>query len=308
MFYQLKDTINRTWFDFQCRGILSVPPIEIKKNGLLILSMVSHKDVIMYLIAIKSFYHHLRRGEILVVNDGSLTVEDRTILQQHIPSITLVHIKDINTGVCPKGGTWERHVLIADYVKDYYVIQLDADTVTANEIPEVIECLNSNTSYAISGLKEEEVREMRYSCDRAKSWGLKKWNMNNIQFLSEMKFENLKDYNNLKYARCGASFAGFAKNSFTREKVERFSLEMERITGKKWHTWGSEQVTSNFIVANSPKATVLPYPKYISFFPYLDIDFNTSAFVHLIGANRFKQGFYKQQAKEIIKLLKRGAS
>ena len=35
--------------------------------------------------------------------------------------------------------------------------------------------------------------------------------------------------------------------------------------GSRWTEWGTEQVTSNYVVANSPEAMVLPYPKYACF-------------------------------------------
>ena len=45
-------------------------------------------------------------------------------------------------------------------------------------------------------------------------------------------------------------------------------------------------MASNYFVANSPAAAVLPYPKYASYGPTVDL--RQAAFVHYIGLNRFR--------------------
>jgi hypothetical protein len=73
---------------------------------------------------------------------------------------------------------------------------------------------------------------------------------------------------------------------------------MDHIIGQVWHNWGSEQVMSNLIIANSPKVGVLPYPKYSSFAPQKP--YNQSAFLHFIGAHRFEKGIYRKLAADVI--------
>jgi hypothetical protein len=67
---------------------------------------------------------------------------------------------------------------------------------------------------------------------------------------------------------------------------------------KKWSEWGSEQVTSNFIVANSEKGQVLPFPEYCFHTPGTDIE--SATFVHFIGSYRFHGGHYARLAREVI--------
>lgn len=303
MFYRLKDNIKRGWFNFRCREIIRTPPIRMIKNNVLILSMVSHVDLLMYLIAIKSFYYYLREGQIVVINDGSLTPNDLGTLSYHIPDLRLIDIADIKTGNCPKGGTWERHLFIADNVKHHYIIQLDADTVTYQEMPEVVKCIKDNISFAIGTEPELLVRPMKYTCEKVKPWLSYKWGRDSTQVISESNFCNLINYEKMLYVRCGSSFTGFAKNSFSRKNVESFSQNMESIIGLRWRGWGSEQVTSNFVIANTPGACVLPYPKYASYFLNYGINYENSAFVHFIGINRFKNGLYMQFARYIIKMI-----
>ena len=76
----------------------------------------------MYLIAIKSLYRDLAGGEIVILDDGTLTTSDTKLLRDHVDPLQIVHIDQVKTNKCPKGGCWERLLLISDYVKDYYVI------------------------------------------------------------------------------------------------------------------------------------------------------------------------------------------
>ena len=63
--------------------------------------------------------------------------------------------------------------------------------------------------------------------------------------------------------------------------------------------WGSEQVASNFVVANSPSASVLPYPRYACFDPDLASP-SQVAFLHFVGTWRFHGGIFAAAAKTAI--------
>lgn len=73
---------------------------------------------------------------------------------------------------------------------------------------------------------------------------------------------------------------------------------MSALLGARWSEWGTEQVSSNYVVANSPDARVLPYPKYACF--DLDMDPERSAFLHFIGTHRFERGVYAALANRVI--------
>ncbi len=95
MFYRIRDSIKRKRFNFQCKNILLIPPLTLRGDGLIIVSMVSHDDFLMYLIAIKSFYFYLKKGQIVAISDGILTSKDKAILKYHIPASKLINSDDI---------------------------------------------------------------------------------------------------------------------------------------------------------------------------------------------------------------------
>ncbi|MFX5464823.1 hypothetical protein ABTD44_20845, partial [Acinetobacter baumannii] len=65
------------------------------------------------------------------------------------------------------------------------------------------------------------------------------------------------------YIRGCAGFAGFARGGNGRETARFFHDEMARMLGHQaMAEWGSEQVTSSFVVANDPDPVLLPYSQY----------------------------------------------
>ncbi len=298
MLYRVRERIKKSWFNICCSDMLLTPPIEAKKGRLIIVSMVSHSDVMMYLIAIKSLFFYLREGEIIILNDGTLTSKDIELLTYHVSPSQIVLISNINTGKCPQGGCWERLLFILDHVKENYVIQLDSDNIALHNIPEVTDCIRTNRSFLLSGPSRQRIQPMSVVCERMKAV-----NSSHIQVLAEKNLDKIPNYEQLKYVRGSAGFAGFAKGSFSRLEVGRFSKEMEKIVGSKWSNWGSEQVTSNFIISNSLASIVLPYSKYAGYYAHPKIHYEDSHFLHFIGTNRFKKGLYLKLAKKVIKKL-----
>jgi len=256
----------------------------------------------MYLIAIKSVYRVFEGGNIVVLDDGSLTNTDITLMNQHLPSVRVVGFSDIGPAATPKGGCWERLLLISDLVRDGYVIQLDSDTLTLGDVPEVLNFVEENCSFTLLGAGSfPGVESMIDASSRAKR---NEQRSMEPQGVSERLLDQFPDGSNLKYVRGNAAFAGFARNSFTRSDVEYFSKNMETICGADtWHRWGSEQVTSNLIIANSPRVSVLPHPKYTSYYALKDINYAKSSFIHFMGTHRFENGCYTTVANRVIQRL-----
>lgn len=101
------------------------------------------------------------------------------------------------------------------------------------------------------------------------------------------------------YVRGCSGFAGFAPSSITIEDIQSFSSAMENLLGPaKWSEWGSEQVTSNYLVANQPGANILPIDTY----PFWKNGKNISnaRLIHFFGTHRFESGQYIKSAKDII--------
>jgi hypothetical protein len=119
-----------------------------------------------------------------------------------------------------------------------------------------------------------------------------------IQVAAERTFDDLPMRGDLRYVRASAGFAGFPRGGCDANLLREFSAAMSERLGKRWHEWGSEQVTSNFVLANTVGAEVLPYPKYSCFAPM--ILWQEAAFLHFIGTYRFTNGVYAKLAQQTI--------
>jgi hypothetical protein len=237
------------------------------------------------------------------LNDGSLKESDLVLLRRHIPFVELVPISSVKTDPCPKGACWERLLLIADYVKDNYVVQLDADSLILNKMPEVEAYIKENRSCFLGqpflGLEIVAMKDIVARLENHPS--------DYVEIVAEKNFKKLKNFGQYLYSRSSACFAGFAKGSFDRAAIEAFSGEMENLLGRRWHEWGTEKVTSNFIIANaSGGAQVLPFPKYVSYYDDPKIDYDKSVYLHFTGTHRFMKGFYIAMAKQVIGRIQQG--
>lgn len=300
MFFRIKRGLGRARFEWNCRAILRTPPIETSDDNLTVVSMVCHGEVLMYLLALKSFCRNLGRiPRVVVLDDGTLTGGDRAILESHVLHIRIFRIPDVPMDRCPEGSCWERLLLISDIVKDTYVIQLDSDTITANPIPEVVRCVQANRSFTLMGDRSHPAIEpMLDACHRSKS------NLSPmVQAVCERSFDRLQEARALLYVRGNAGFTGFAKGSIDRKKITWFSDLMRTIAGKKWDEWGSEQVTSNLLIANTPDAHLLEFPSYLSYWAHPDVPYEDASFIHFIGPYRFANGFYIKTGRKALKAL-----
>lgn len=305
MFFRARRAFHRTWFDFACRGLLHTSPLPLSNSPVFVVSMVCHGEVRMYLLALKSFVRQLGFVPgVAVLDDGSLTEADRDLMHAHVPSVRIVAISSVGTGSCPKGGCWERLMLISDLVQDGYVVQLDSDTLTMGPVPEVLASIQANRCFTLLGDRSyPQVEPMLEACARYKG------NPDpQVQAVCERGFDRLAEAKELKYLRGNAGFVGYAKGSLSRERIQWFSDLMRGIAEGTWDTWGSEQLTSNLLIANAPDPLPLPFPPYGSYWAHPEVNYDAFHFLHFIGPHRFSNGFYLRHARAVLATLQTGSA
>ena len=301
MFFRARRALHRAWFDFNCRGLLQTPALPPSDSPLTVVTMLPHGEVTMYLLALKSFVRQLGRSpKVVVLNDGSLDLSDLRRLKEHVTSLTVVPIASVSTGNCPKGSCWERLMLISDLSQDSFVVQLDSDTLTPGAIPEVVASIEGNRSFTLLGDRSyPEVAPMLEACAR-----LKASTSTQVQAVCERGFDQLPEAAELKYLRGNAGFVGFARGSLQRDRIAWFSDLMRRVSGPQWDEWGSEQLTSNLLIANAPDPLPLPPPRYVSYWAHPEIRYKESSFLHFIGPYRYANGLYLRTAKQVLASLR----
>lgn len=302
MLHQLRNKLQRFHFEQKCKGILDTAPVVTEPgNRLAVLSQVCHKDLLMYLLAVKSFTRQVAVGAIYVVDDGSLTAEDRAILDQHLPGYTVFTLGELRSFRCPHGGTWERLLAIAMLTKEHYVIQLDADTLALGDLAEVMDCVVHSRAFTIGTWDHQTPETMRERRDAALP--LSRLPKAHVQVVAEANLGKISGFDDMRYIRGCSGFAGFPRQSFSRERVEDLSEQMHRALGERWSEWGTEQFMSNVIVANTESPVVLPHPKYSD---CTQAQRGGQTFVHFIGTCRFAHGTYARMSAQILKEFRAG--
>lgn len=294
---------NKKRFKKVARHIRTTKPLDIKyQEDIVIVSQIYHDAIDMSLLALKSFGRSFTRGRFELIDDGSLTDEDYELLKSQLPKVKIVHINEIDIGKCPKGGTWERLIHIINLSEIAYVIQVDTDTLTIGAIPEIDQYVRMNQAFTIGGPMWPEPVSLDYMSEVAKSW--KGWH---VQVKTEEYLSSVKSIPLEKYLRGCSAFTGFPKGVFDFNKLELFSLELEKEVGKeKWHEWGSEQISSSIMISLCENAQILSWPKYMNFgFPDTGYHDNKQyrgkvSLIHFIGSNRFDKKVYEYFVKEVI--------
>ena len=277
----------------RCRPVLATPPLAPADDSVVIFSMIGTRVILPYLVAAKSFARALGRGRIVLLDDGTLTAADRTLLDRHLGKPEIRSIAEVDTTGTPRGGCWERLLTLAELAADAYVIQLDSDTVTVGAVPDVVTAVAAGRGFTILGgldaerqglLPLNEFRALAYP-DGPDPAG------KHVQHQTEARLDRLAEANKRRYVRAGACFTGFPQGSLSRADVVAFSQKAERLVGRAlWSSWGSEQVASNFLVANTSEPVLLPYRRYRHWW---DDEIPADvALVHFAGTHRYTGDAY----------------
>lgn len=300
MFYKYRNQLLRWWFDRRIRGVLDTLPLRLaeERSAPAVLSQLQHKDVLMYLAAVKSFACHFPPAEVHVVDDGSLTVGDRTLLSEHVPEIRFHALADCREPGLPNGGTWERLIAIARLSETRYVIQLDADTLTLAPIAEVEAATRNGASFTIGTWDHQQIEPILERAREAQKHLA--GDRLHVQVLAEANFCHLKDAASFKYVRGCSGFSGFSAGPGKLDLMRVLSSQIQELIGRSWLEWGSEQVMSNLVVANQPNAMVLPHPDYAD---CMKMRQGTTRFVHFIGTCRFRGGHYAKLVNQMVSQL-----
>lgn len=293
MFYRERSAANRDRFYRLTAPILDTAPMPVIEAPWSIVTMISNNDVQMYLLSMKSFYAKIRRGKLIAIVDRDMPDEKRETLGRHFPGIRFVILEDIDTGACQRGGTWERLVYVLDNAHHEYTVQIDCDTLTfGTDVSEVIRCIEANVAFTLSG-SDRSIVTMEKAAELAKAT-----KSDYVGIVAERAFDQYPAADRVLYTRGSSGFAGFAKNGFPRRDIEKFHESFRSILGSRWDEWGSEQCGSNFAVANSPGAIVLPFPKYGNFGPRTVLE--DCSFLHFIGTFRYLNDSFANTGLKVI--------
>lgn len=297
---RISQRLQRDYFRYQYQrvvvGIERTPPLARGNAPFTLLSMMHARDLHAYLTALKSFALQLNPQRIVMVCDPSVGEAERAVIRRHVPHIELRHADEFIAPEIPRGGTWERLFAISEYVRDSYVVQLDADTITRTAIDEVAAAIAGATGFVLGEQAGQGLMTLAQTSARARTFLPVS---SHIQTLTEAAMEEVGLPATAHYVRGCSGFTGFPVDADMRARLLDFSARMQGRFGPLWASWGTEQVTSNYLVANARATCVLPFPKYGT----PDAAGADAAFVHFIGSMRFINDKYQQATEATIRAL-----
>jgi len=296
IFQRLKRDFFRSQYESAARKVLATKPLQRGDLPFTLLSMVQKRDVVPYLVALKSFTHFLNPVRIVMVCDPSIDAEDRALLSRHVPHLEMRDAREFTHPDIPRGGTWERLYAISEYAVDSYVIQLDADTLTVQPIPEVLDAVRSGHGFVLGEMPDTPVRSLAATRENALPWmrpGA------HIQGIAETEMVNVGLPSDARYIRGCSGFTGFPPSAEMRPMMLDFSRRMMGKLGQDWARWGTEQVTSNYLASNAFGTRALPFPKYGT----PDCATSGTAFFHFIGSMRFINSKYETTSRQAIHII-----
>lgn len=286
--------LARKRFDLGVRGLRDLAPVRLAGEGVCVLSMLCHRDLWQYLVAIRSLATHLAVSRVVVVNDGSLNRRDVALLHRQVPAVEVRSAAEFSAPGLPGYSSWRRLEAVVAHLQDGYVVQMDADTIARAPLDEVARCVAEGRGFILptrSGRSFVPAAEARAFGERSYQEGHR-----HVQCLCERGLDAFPEYPDMKYVRGCAGFAGYPKGSVRPSDLRRVSDAFGAALGAAWPVWGSEQVTNNLLIANLENATVLPIDHYDS----VDRFHEGLRFVHFIGYFRFDRGIYLREARRVL--------
>jgi hypothetical protein len=292
----LAERWNRWLFGRVVRHVLRTPPTQPGDQPFVALTMVHRRDVLPYLLAIKSFAAFARPQRVVVVADPTLGAAERQLLQAQLPHLEWLQAADFRHPHLPVGGTWERLAAISMLCAELPVVQLDADTLTMGIPTEVLDAVAANRSFVIRSEAGVEIQPL----DAAAATGQRLLQTSrHIQAAAEARLTEVPGWQDLRYARGCSGFTGFARGALSLDRLTAVSAAMRVIHGARWDEWGTEQVTSNLMAASDSQAFLLPHPRYCN----ADSLSPETIVSHFIGYARHVDRRYEQLAHAAIQRL-----
>lgn len=296
MFYRLRKRWAYYCLSVAQRSVLNTAPVKAgNEGGPIILTQLCHRDVLMYLVAIKSFVRFLPASRICILGDGSLNVRDVELLRQHISGVEIFGVEEFRGQRYPDGGCWERLAALITLSAEGYAMQLDADTITLNMPQEVCEAVSSKMPFTLGTAQGTEVVSASQAAMLAAEFITE--GDGHVQTLAESVLDKFPDVARLRYIRGCAAFTGVPEKSLEMDVLESWSERFEEKVGRRWHEWGTEQFMSNFLIANIANTRVLNRSNYAGCSGGIHAD---QIFVHFAGYCRFDKNRYHYLSKQVV--------
>lgn len=284
------------------RGVASTPAICASPSAVpVVYSLLDHRHVTAYLLAIKSFWRFLGdvRCAVAVQSDGSLTDADCELLRSHIDGLSIYSKEDcdklLDSVVPSEVQRWlpPRDAMcfflplkllnVLYRFSERYVLLFDSDLLFLRPPVEVVDCLASNSRRVFhtpgGNALTPDFRNM--GCDLSR----------------------------VDIAEFNAGFAGFW-NHFTEDDIASVLRRVRQHNAALFSHWEIEQalwcVLLNY--CHDPLSLGRLAPGYVgNGWRSYDELHSRAVLVHFVGSTRFRDLNYLRLGRQVIRELRRGS-
>jgi hypothetical protein len=307
MFYRLRKRLNNVRFWINARGVFHTPPTPCDPAAeCTIHTMLGRADLLMYLVAIKSFLRFHPRARVAAHSDGSLTSADEDCLRAHVPGIRVVSAneadaranKELNPFLAEwraRDASWRRIIDTELWCETLRRMIIDSDILTIRRPDAVLEWISGS-----GGSRPLMFGAVDASPAGPIPEGTGSRPMQNIfrerlgQFAKEAKGPP-------EFYQGGTSGYYGCTRELSLAEVERL-IRAGLAAGVPMAEWGGEQCLVVYVLSTSDPIR-LDVRKYFNFAPEAIERLVEAAVAHFYGTYRFYGGVYPRLAAEVVRHL-----
>ena len=246
--------------------ILETPPILHQNEPLVLCARVGTAQVLAFLVAIKSLRARLGRGRIAVLDDGTLTAQDRAILAHHCGDPEIIRLREITTAPFPKTDDWASLLTVLERREREYWLQVDCASVTLGPLPEIATAIARNRSFVcLANGSEGGPQKLSSLIDAPLSTDGKLAQI-------EASLAQMPGAKRWHYARIAPGLTGFNASSggraladMARQAMQAAAPDSARDNAANTMPDGPDHVraAANFVLANERHGDILPDDRYV---------------------------------------------
>ncbi len=306
MFYRLRNYLNYAHFRRCTRGIHHTPPTPCRPDAACELhTMLSRRDLPLYLVAAKSFLRFHADIAVVIHDDGSLDKACLATLDRHLPGCRIVRAAEADAKATEAlrawpllrrfralDASWRRLTDTELWSHTGKRIIMDSDIITLRPPHEVIDWIQSDERPFLMGKPSATPFVPTNQPAPTNAHVQTKFKAKVAELASALGVPPVFEDGTT------SAFYGCRPETLPLERVERL-LQAAADSGVPMHEWGGEQCTVVFLLSVAG-ANRLSSEHYLNYYPEVEDRLSTAALVHFIGTNRFRRGHYFRMASMLI--------
>lgn len=308
MFYRLRRSANYGLFRLKTRGIHSSPPIACQQDAPCeIHTMLSERDVPLYVVAIKSFLRYYPVLSVVVHSDGSLSQASVALIRHHVEGCKIIPVIEADDRARREIGTnsalsrWRgldasyRRVIDTEiWSSSKRRIIMDADILVMDYPEEVVNWIEHGESPFLIGQPPSPGPPASNGSVSAPR---------HMQTTFKEKVGPLSESLGYPERFLDGTTSGFygCTDELPLERIERV-LKASTDLGIPMTEWGGEQCTVLYLLSVAG-AVRLDSDRYFNFFADQVHKVDGARLIHFIGTDRFYKNIYANCASKVIESL-----